>query len=311
MLLRKRSVAVLELPTRQQPVQCDLSRRLDAPSRRAVRVRASNAPSTADSNSGQQQQQQQQSKAKPEFTTTEYLSPFSQVDPAMQQTSSPSQKDGSSSPEQQQDPSDSDKWGDVLSVNHTLSSLYIKQFEIEPFKQRDWEAKRRESDLQDVIKAGSKLGAQAEVIQANLQQLQALVPGLLINLDKMKASDWAQLLRNIDSVIQVVIALKTHYPKVDISNLIKRKPKLLMLTQQRVDEDAGKVKGLLSSKVQDIDAIIDAVPDLMNPQQLTQSLQNLVAWFPNHDPFELLQQNPNILENPNVEADPTYGQSFW
>jgi hypothetical protein len=51
----------------------------------------------------------------------------------------------------------------------------------------------------------------------------------------------AQLLRNIDSVIQVVIALKTHYPKVDISNLIKRKPKLLMLTQQRVDEDAGKV----------------------------------------------------------------------
>jgi hypothetical protein len=29
----------------------------------------------------------------------------------------------------------------------------------------------------------------------------------------------AQLLRNIDSVIHVVIALKTHYPKVDISNL--------------------------------------------------------------------------------------------
>jgi hypothetical protein len=29
----------------------------------------------------------------------------------------------------------------------------------------------------------------------------------------------AQLLSNIDSVIQVVIALKTHYPKVDISNL--------------------------------------------------------------------------------------------
>jgi hypothetical protein len=48
----------------------------------------------------------------------------------------------------------------------------------------------------------------------------------------------------------------------------------------------------------------------MNPQQLTQSLQNLVAWFPNHDPFELLQQNPQILENPNVEADPTYGK-WW
>lgn len=62
--------------------------------------------------------------------------------------------------------------------------------------------------------------------------------------------------------------------------------------------------------MQDVDAIIDAVPDLMNPQQLTQSLSNLVAWFPNHDPFELLQQNPQILENPNVEADPTYGKSW-
>ena len=69
-----------------------------------------------------------------------------------------------------------------------------------------------------------------------------------------------------------------------------------------------QVKSLLASKVQDIDSIIDAVPDLMNPQQLTQSLSNLVAWFPNHDPFELLQQNPQILENPNVEADPTYGK---
>lgn len=62
--------------------------------------------------------------------------------------------------------------------------------------------------------------------------------------------------------------------------------------------------------MQDVDAIIDAVPDLMSPQQLTQSLSNLVAWFPNHDPFELLQQNPQILENPNVEADPTYGKSW-
>jgi hypothetical protein len=46
----------------------------------------------------------------------------------------------------------------------------------------------------------------------------------------------------------------------------------------------------------------------MSPQQLTTSLSNLVAWFPTHDPFELLQQNPQILENPNVEADPTYGK---
>lgn len=52
----------------------------------------------------------------------------------------------------------------------------------------------------------------------------------------------AKLLRDIDSVVAVVIALKTHYPKVDIANIIKRKPKLLLSTQQRVEEDAQKVK---------------------------------------------------------------------
>jgi hypothetical protein len=51
----------------------------------------------------------------------------------------------------------------------------------------------------------------------------------------------AKLLRDIDSVVAVVIALKTHYPKVDIANIIKRKPKLLLSSQQRVEEDALKV----------------------------------------------------------------------
>ena len=51
----------------------------------------------------------------------------------------------------------------------------------------------------------------------------------------------AKLLRVIDNVVAVVICLKTHYPKVDIGGVIKRKPKLLLSTQQRVDEDAVKV----------------------------------------------------------------------
>ncbi len=37
--------------------------------------------------------------------------------------------------------------------------------QVDPFKQRDWEAKRRENDLKDVTQAGSKLGIKAEVIK--------------------------------------------------------------------------------------------------------------------------------------------------
>jgi len=75
---------------------------------------------------------------------------------------------------------------------HVVVCMLLHGVQVEPFKQRDWEAKRQEKDLQEVSQAGSKLGIKAEVIRDNLQQLQALVPGLLINLDKMKASDWVR-----------------------------------------------------------------------------------------------------------------------
>lgn len=37
--------------------------------------------------------------------------------------------------------------------------------QVEPVKQRDWEAKRRENDLKDVAQAGSKMGVKREVIE--------------------------------------------------------------------------------------------------------------------------------------------------
>jgi hypothetical protein len=40
-----------------------------------------------------------------------------------------------------------------------------------------------------------------------------------------------------------------------------------------------QVKAILASKVSDVCAIVEAVPDLMDPQQLKQSLANLVAWW--------------------------------
>jgi hypothetical protein len=65
------------------------------------------------------------------------------------------------------------------------------------------------------------------------------------------------------------------------------------------------------SKVEDIDAIMEAVPYLLDPQQLAQSLANLKKWFPNQDTLEMLQKNPKLLiniEEADLEADPLYGE---
>ncbi len=63
--------------------------------------------------------------------------------------------------------------------------------------------------------------------------------------------------------------------------------------------------------MEDVDAIMEAVPYLMDPPQLLQSLSNLARWFPNQEPVSLLEKNPALLmniEEADLEADPLYGE---
>jgi hypothetical protein len=65
------------------------------------------------------------------------------------------------------------------------------------------------------------------------------------------------------------------------------------------------------SKAKDIDAIIQAVPELMDATALVRSLAFLQSSFPDHDPVELLQENPLILLNlgeSNMEDNAEYGE---
>ncbi len=73
---------------------------------------------------------------------------------------------------------------------------------------------------------------------------------------------------------------------------------------------AIQVKQMLAS-VPDIDAIMEAVPYLMNPAALAQSLANLRTWFPSSNPLQMLQENPTMLlniEEADLDADPLYGE---
>lgn len=117
MLLRNRSVQGCIAPTPHGPTQWFCSSVVPPLSRHVV-TKASSTPGSSSSGG----------KASAREQVSEYLSPFSAVDPSMHQVSVPPQD--ASSTGSQQDAVENDKWGDVLSVNHTLSSLYIKNFEV-------------------------------------------------------------------------------------------------------------------------------------------------------------------------------------
>lgn len=59
-------------------------------------------------------------------------------------------------------------------------------------------------------------------------------------------------------------------------------------SRQPTDADALQVKSLLS-KAEDVDAIIQAVPELSDPVALSRSLSFLASSFPGKDPVLLLQ----------------------
>jgi hypothetical protein len=61
----------------------------------------------------------------------------------------------------------------------------------------------------------------------------------------------------------------------------------------------------------DTPPVAAAAPPAFAAAPLLQSLDNLRRWFPDQDPFVVLQNNPKLLVNiseADLEADPLYGE---
>lgn len=157
--------------------------------------------------------------------------------------------------------------------------------------------------------AARKRGKDPATVQSNLEALESILPNL-INLHKMKAADWVSLSDDVNGAATKLIALKSEFPKADVFSLMASRPKTLLQTEQQLVDNAKKVKALLS-KAEDIDAIIQAVPELSDPVSLSRSLSFLASSFPHKDPVLLLQENPQILLNlaeSNMEDSAEYGE---
>uniref|UniRef100_A0A6S8P9P5 Uncharacterized protein n=1 Tax=Dunaliella tertiolecta TaxID=3047 RepID=A0A6S8P9P5_DUNTE len=202
--------------------------------------------------------------------------------------------------------------GQTREDRYTLSQMYLPKRKQAPVVQLDHSARRRAREIGEIAESAKRVGLSRAQVEQGFQKLESLLPDLAPNLDKMKASSWVVLIQDVNSVAQTLIVLKSYYPRANISKVIARSPKILLQSSKQVEEDALEVQALVAGRLPDLDAIIEVVPDLLKPAQMQLSLSNLKRWF-NKDPFELLQQNPNLLndiEEATLEADPTYGETL-
>jgi hypothetical protein len=170
----------------------------------------------------------------------------------------------------------------------TISQLYGANAQRPPpVPLSEHEARRAKRDREDIIAASRRARVSAAAVEKGLTELEQLLPGL-VNLDRMKASEWASLAADVPTVAARLIALRTLYPKADAFAMVAARPRTLLLTEQQLETNAAEVKAMLRGAAS-VDAIVEAVPELVESSQLSRSLVWLRQAFPSLDPVALLQ----------------------
>ncbi|GIL48357.1 hypothetical protein Vafri_4627 [Volvox africanus] len=182
---------------------------------------------------------------------------------------------------------------------YSMSQLYAAE-RPPPIPPSEHERRRRVKDIQEVVDAGRRKGLKEDVVRNGLTQMDALLPGVL-SLHRMKPSDWATVASDVSSLAERIILLKSLYPTADIFKIVFKKPKLLLLSTSRLEQDAAAIMRLLSSAPNPC-AILESTPDLVDPLSLSRCLASLAISFPSQDPVMMLQQHPDILANLGAEA---------
>jgi hypothetical protein len=169
---------------------------------------------------------------------------------------------------------------------YSMAELYAKD-RPKAIPLTEFEQRRKKKDAQEIVDAAVKKKGKAieAEVREGLAALEALLPDL-VNLFKMKPIDWATIALDVEQVAAKLVSLKTIFPVANAFKIVSKTPKMLLRSTADVTKDAQKVKEILSS-LPDPDAIIEAVPELVDPTSLARALSTIRGSFPNQDPLQV------------------------
>jgi len=175
----------------------------------------------------------------------------------------------------------------------------------------DWVARRKQRTTGEVFEAARKAGMQCtkENLGGGMQQLEDLIPGFTVDLEVMKASQWASLFLNVPEAAIRIVALKGHYPKADLARILQQKPQLMLADVAQLQSNAKQVKQLLQT-AQDMDALLTELPGLLDPSLLISVLVTVDKWYFNKkDPVAVIEADPDLIRRAqacDIPFEPVY-----
>lgn len=167
----------------------------------------------------------------------------------------------------------------------------------------DWAAAARKRLVRELAEAGRKQNVGTEQIEQGLTSLETLLPGFMVNLEALKASDWVTVVTDPSGVALRVIALKRAFPTLDVAVVLSAYPRPLAQPLEEVEASSTKVADLLKDAA-DPAAIIAELPQMLSPQAAIQVLVTLQRWFPQKDPIGILEKDADIIKRAQANDVP-------
>ncbi|GLC33881.1 hypothetical protein PLESTB_000814100 [Pleodorina starrii] len=162
----------------------------------------------------------------------------------------------------------------------------------------------------EVIAAGARIGLQASQLEQQLDTFESLLPNLPINMEQMRASDWARVVADPDLAAKLVL-IKMAFPALNVEVLLSKHPRTLLWSRQKLEANLSEVCKVLHSLPRP-EVVLETLPELLDPRQCFSVVATLRKWYTKRDPLEVLQMDPDVIrraEQWDVPLEPVFFDS--
>jgi hypothetical protein len=145
-----------------------------------------------------------------------------------------------------------------------------------------------------------ELGVSMEAVSARLDALCTLLPELGERFTSMREGDLARL-AVVPDVAATLIRLRATFPRANIGRMVARRPDLLLMEAQDLEERAAGLRALLPGL--DADAAAAEQPRLLDLASTRTALAELQRLMPDANVARMLVNDPSMLSSVDTGDD--------
>lgn len=161
----------------------------------------------------------------------------------------------------------------------------------------------------ELRQAAVKGGHDGGRFDKGVKVLETVVGPFTPDLSALKEKEWVELIVDAGSLASKMVILKTHFPCVDVAQLILKKPRVFLCETNELETTCQQVVHLLR-EAPNAGAIIAETPDLLDPPMVASAIVTFHKWWPEKDPIQMLQEEGGywlrFAQENEIPLEPVY-----